>query len=218
MARIETYVRAASPISGADKLIGTDSANNNETKNFTIQEISDFVGLGPYKVYTALLTQSGGDNPQDWSSGSGPLILGYTYQISNNDGGTADFTNVGAPNNNVGTYFVATGTTPNSWGDSDNGGLSGNEAAPVVTVLQNTLGNVWFIYQNIGTYEVISDALFIADKTTCITSQSAYNDIGVTFIYRDNVNLIYIETSDFFTQTSANDILAGTILEIRVYS
>jgi hypothetical protein len=61
MARIETYNLAASPIAGADKLIGTDSANNNDTKNFSVQEVSDFVK--PYKVYVALLTQSGTGNP-----------------------------------------------------------------------------------------------------------------------------------------------------------
>jgi len=43
MAKIETYTLAGSPISGADKLIGTDSANNNETKNFSVQEIFDFI-------------------------------------------------------------------------------------------------------------------------------------------------------------------------------
>jgi hypothetical protein len=172
-------------------------------------------GLKPaYKVYTALLTQSGGDTLNNFIS-SGLLTVGVTYVIDENISGTGDFTNVGSPNNNVGTYFVATGTTPNSWTEST---LVYVNAAPVVKVLENTIGNIWFIYQNIGTYEVISDALFIADKTTCITSQSAYNDTGVTFIYRDNVNLIYIETSDFFTQTPANDILAGTMLEIRVYT
>lgn len=61
MAKIETYNLASSPISGADKLIGTDSANNNDTKNFSVQEVSDFVK--PYKVYTALLTQSGANPP-----------------------------------------------------------------------------------------------------------------------------------------------------------
>lgn len=61
MAKIETYNLASSPISGADKLIGTDSANNNDTKNFSVQEVYDFVK--PYKVYVALLNQSGTDAP-----------------------------------------------------------------------------------------------------------------------------------------------------------
>lgn len=43
MAKIGTYENAPSPISFDDKLIGTDSVNNDATKNFTIQEIFDFI-------------------------------------------------------------------------------------------------------------------------------------------------------------------------------
>lgn len=73
---------------------------------FTLKEAA----TPKYKVYTALLTQSGGNNFQSISSG--PLTIGVTYQIIS-QGANDDFTNVGAPNNNLGTYFVATGTTPN---------------------------------------------------------------------------------------------------------
>jgi hypothetical protein len=54
MARIETYTVADSPISGSDKLIGTDSAHDNATKNFTISEIADFIGGsgGSFVPYT----------------------------------------------------------------------------------------------------------------------------------------------------------------------
>jgi hypothetical protein len=77
MARIETYNLAASPIAGADKLIGTDSANNNETKNFSVQEVSDFVK--PYKVYVALLTQSGSNPPVaiELENTLGTITFGY---------------------------------------------------------------------------------------------------------------------------------------------
>lgn len=43
MAKIETYPAAPSPVSGADKLIGTDSVNDNATKNFSVEEIFNFV-------------------------------------------------------------------------------------------------------------------------------------------------------------------------------
>lgn len=43
MAKIETYSLAQSPISGSDKLIGTDSQDNNATKNFTINELIAFI-------------------------------------------------------------------------------------------------------------------------------------------------------------------------------
>jgi hypothetical protein len=71
MAKIESYPAAPSPISGADKLIGTDSANNNETKNFSIQEVFDFIFengnlLGSYVDNAAAL--------------SGGLVAGEIYR------------------------------------------------------------------------------------------------------------------------------------------
>ncbi len=46
---------------------------------------------------------------------SGTLIIGKNYRIIDNSGG-ADFTNVGAGDNNLGTEFIALGSTPASWG------------------------------------------------------------------------------------------------------
>jgi hypothetical protein len=43
MAKIESYPAAPSPVSGGDTLIGTDSVNDNATKNFSIQEIFQFI-------------------------------------------------------------------------------------------------------------------------------------------------------------------------------
>lgn len=57
MGKIQTYSTANAPISGSDKLIGTDTANNNATKNFTVSEIQGFIQ--PYAVYTALMNQLG---------------------------------------------------------------------------------------------------------------------------------------------------------------
>ena len=63
MAKIETYTVATSPISGSDKLIGTDSAHDNATKNFTVSELASFIGGGGYQVYTALLNQESTGDP-----------------------------------------------------------------------------------------------------------------------------------------------------------
>ena len=112
-----------------------------------------------YKVYTALLTQAGGSSFS--TKTASPLIIGVTYQIT--DGTGIDFTNVGAPDNNLGTRFVATGTTPNSWGT--NGELEYNNGAPVATVLENTIGNIWFTFNADGSYDVNSNSLFTIDKT-----------------------------------------------------
>jgi hypothetical protein len=203
--KISQLPSATTPLSGLEEIA---IVQNNQTVKTTAESIRR-----GYKVYTALLTQSGGDNPQDWDSGSGSLILGYTYQIASNDGGTADFTNVGAPNNNVGTYFVATGTTPNSWGDSNNGGLSGNGAAPVVaTMLENTIGNIWFTYIGpAGVYNVNSSSLFTASKTW--TNPTILDNINLQLsMYRFTDSLLYL------VDANGNGGLLETSIEIRVYN
>ena len=43
MAKIESYVIANSPLSGSDKMIGTDTVHDNATKNFTISELAAFI-------------------------------------------------------------------------------------------------------------------------------------------------------------------------------
>ena len=170
-----------------------------------------------YKVFTALLTQSGGNDPQ---SGSGfTLTIGVTYEIGNNSGG-ADFTTVGAPNNDLGTKFVATGTNPN-WGN-DVADLSYNTGAPVVNVLENTIGNVWFemtgggpVGVN-GTYLVKSSGLFTNNKS--IVFCNAYiKSVTEKWINSEilNNNDIYITTGN---PNFANDVLNNAPIEIRVYN
>lgn len=52
MAKIESYDLAQAPLSGSDRLIGTDVSNDNATKNFTINELITFInqstGYVPY--------------------------------------------------------------------------------------------------------------------------------------------------------------------------
>lgn len=166
----------------------------------------------PYKVYTALLAQSGGDGPND--ADNFPLEIGVTYTIG--QFGTyvlGDFTNVGAPNNNIGTSFVATGTTPNSWGT--NISLSWNSGAPVVTVLENTIGNIWFTYDADGLYYANSSGLFITDKITPFIGTQGVNILSST---RVNTNLVEILTYDMSIGNTANNILSNTPIEIRVYN
>ena len=169
--------------------------------------------LRPYKVFTALLTQSGGDMTSGLNAGN--LTLGVTYVIEDNSDGL-DMTNVGAPNNTVGTYFLATGTTPNSWGS---GGLVFNTGAPVATVLENTIGNIWFTYYSPGIYNIYSNGLFTANKTfmelsnvTDITNNSS-GLIFVGFGLIESDSNLKIQ-SDAFTDGD----MYNTPIEIRVYS
>jgi len=185
---------------------------------YTMQDVADSVAAAtPYKVFTTLLTQSGGDSPANANyDNQVPLIIGQSYFIDDNlplaDGGT-DFTNVGAANNNYGTWFIATGTTP-IWGQN-NGFLTYNEAAPVATVLENTIGNVWFTYENVGGYGIKSNDLFINNKTLILSTPFTADNGDVTtnvYFNKSSVNLMNIVVGD------GDSFLNGVPIEIRVYN
>jgi hypothetical protein len=131
-----------------------------------------------------------------------------------------DFTNVGAPNNDVGTWFVATGTIPNSWGENPENNLIYYPGAPVVTVLENTIGNIWFTYVSTGTYDVKSNNLFIDNKTTFSINLMG-QDIGTGYfclgdILDESTNRITTGSPDV---GEINDVLTyKTPIEIRVYN
>lgn len=171
-------------------------------------------GAGSYKVYTALLTQSGDDTISAIINSS-PLTIGVTYEIVDNTG--INVTNVGSPNNNVGTKFVATGTTPSSWGS---GSLSYIPSAPVVTVLENTIGNIWFTFTNTSEQTINSNNLFPVGKT--------YSTVQL------NTELTIPDPTMYSIQQSSNSIITlfnfkpvaevdgspftNTPIEIRVYN
>jgi hypothetical protein len=207
-------------ISPTIDLTGKKSAILNEqTIPVTMDDITSTVR--PYKVFTALLTQSKGDIYQTLSGGAGQdeLNIGTTYIIT---GGSpnCDFTNVGAPNNNTDTSFIATGTTPNSWGDevgiTDVVGY--NAGAPVATVLENTIGNIWFSYIGEGVYGVISNLLFTENKTSIalgnVTWDGGSNILKSGF---DGESDGYIITALTNGDPVSNGSLINTMLEIRVY-
>jgi hypothetical protein len=66
MAKIKTYEND-NTINANDKLIGTDFNDSDKTKNYLISALKSYILSGldvrPYKVYTALLTQSGTEAP-----------------------------------------------------------------------------------------------------------------------------------------------------------
>jgi hypothetical protein len=163
-------------------------------------------------VYTALLTQSGGGDSQSISND--PLTIGATYEITQIDDG--DFTNVGAPNNNLGTYFVATGTTPN-WGTFGENVLEYNTGAPVVTVLENTIGDIWFTYENTGQYFMYSDGLFTVNKTTATPIYGDYTT-GVAALPVNINQILIINTNGILSIANYVDNIGSTPIEIRVYN
>jgi hypothetical protein len=189
-------------------------------------------GLKPkYKVFTALLTQSGGDDPLPIDTGL--LTIGVTYYINNPSLGM-DFTNVGAPNNNEGTYFVATGTTPSSWGANEGTSdwtLVYNTGAPVVTVLENTIGNVWFIYGGVGIYTALLPNSFDTNKIFLSFGVEVNKDnplversieIDSPFSVTNNqinffTNSLIVNAGNLESQAE-NDLLLKIPIEIRVYN
>jgi len=184
--------------------------------NVTGQTINGQSVTPSYKLYTALLTQSGDD--QNVQQGSGNITVGVTYKIIAGKNGTWDFTNVGAPNNNGGTYFVATGTTPNEWGES---ALEYIEGAPVVTVLENTIGNIWFTYETTGYYKVSSgpERFFTVGKTVSFIGSVGDDVASPSYGFlRPNGDVnFYILTQDS-SNLDANGMLNNTPIEIRVYN
>ena len=190
--------------------------------NVTGQTINGESILPKYKVYTALLTQSGEDG--NAFIGPGELTIGVTYMINDSFSGQ-DFTNVGAPNNNVGTWFVATGTTPNNWGLNQENGLIYYPGAPVVTVLENTIGNIWFIYESSGAYTINSNGLFTIGKNWGIadavfegatpSTQPVVIDNSGVFGANPPFSIgIKVLGGDF----NGDSLLNNTPIEIRVYN
>jgi hypothetical protein len=144
-----------------------------------------------------------------------PLVIGTTYVINNNIGGIADFTNVGAPNNNAGTYFVATGTTPNNWGVVGDVDLGYNTGAPVVTVLENTIGDVYWVYYGLGVYTANLNGSFLVDKTISFITGNSAGDGWVFFTdYSFLPNALGLSQYDS-TGSSVDNCICQ--IEIRVY-
>jgi hypothetical protein len=203
----------ASALTGYESIPVVQTGNTVRT---TLDTVSEYVSgnVRPYKVYTALLTQSGESGQASINTGN--LTIGVSYYIDDNSGG-ADFTNVGAPSNNADTWFIATGTTPTTWG-TDGSNLTYDTGAPVVTVLENTIGNIWWTCANDGDYRANSNALFILNKT--YTSVSRNGSLGDNITFSSGVidiSSIYLY-SGIGGDTLYPDFLNNTPIEIRVYS
>jgi hypothetical protein len=177
--------------------------------------------LPTYKVYTALLTQSGSTNVITINSGGVVKGVTYTYLTGGNE--NIDFSNVfpvvpgEIPNNMVAT----SSGIPNNWNGVF---LTYDTGAPSVTVLENTLGNIWFSYSSLGEYVCISNKnLFPFDKTFINVGSVG----SVEYSISGDVPIVQISilsSSSFFIQNTSqgtireDGMLWNTPLEIRVYN
>ena len=181
-----------------------DSTNNEKTEYYSLDDIRG------YKVYTALLTQNGGGSAEGLNSG--PVTKGVTYEISGIDG---DFSNVGAPNNNDDTFFVAINNEiPNSYGTST---LKFDTGAPVVTVLENTIGNIWFTYEGVGNYFTNSTGFFLINKYFAPQASNGYDADVNNSGGGDPYNWYRINDNQISILINGDNRLNNSPIEIRVY-
>jgi hypothetical protein len=165
-------------------------------------------------VYTALLTQSGGDGPLTTLSGA--LTVGVTYKLGTIQGND-DFTNVGAPTNEFGISFVATGTTPANWESETE--LEYNTGAPVVTVLENTIGNIWFTYDTVGKYYANSNGLFTENKTLALVYENSADVEGaIVQILSNRISNNQIAIENGADGNLSDNLIINRPIEIRVYN
>jgi hypothetical protein len=128
---------------------------------YTMQDVADSVQ--PYKVFTALVSQSGGTNPAVLTEGA--VQTGVTYRLSGVSN-ASDFSNVGGPGAGEAidnTYIIAINNEiPLNYGGAS---LIYDDGAPKATVLENTIGNIGFDFLDTGKYRIISQSLFKYPKT-----------------------------------------------------
>lgn len=199
-------------VTGLDKVFVVNADTNTKYGGVdptgSFQTIDELRG---YKVYTALITQSGESDPQSQSSGA--VEQGVTYQILfSKPEDPWDFSNVGGPKYPENWSFVATSNdVPKEYGTAT---LNYDTGAPVVTVLENTIGNISFAFNTDGLYEINSTGLFIEDKTFLLsTAFTALNsDVTAMTIFNQ------IDTSTIGIIVGENGFLNGVPIEIRVYN
>ena len=225
MAIAISYPKGTPTIS--DTVIGIQYEINKDpaTKLFSIEDI---ISLFPtttisssYKVCSMFLSQAGASNIV--TKNSGTLSKGITYTIESNSGG-ANFMNVGAPNNTVGTSFMANANiAPISYGT---GSLSYDMGAPRAEIIENNLGDIIFAYDNTGTYNIYSDNLFTLGKTAIISgNEASFNEGGFVknFLLQciiDEPGRIILYTTDSANGSGGyfNSYLSNRFVEIRVYN
>jgi hypothetical protein len=200
--------------------------------NVTISGTSTTNSVGTYR---ALMTQTGSleGNAIYWFNYA--LIIGETYTINTYVAGD-DFSNIAdvisGVINQTGCVFIATGTTPNIWGNgtdlSSDGGL-------IVDVLENTLGYdinwSWAPFGGSGYYIGVKDTQvplinsFPKNKvsiTTQATSSFVTESFGIN-IYSNTVDIewgndsaIQINVVDYFNEGLRNNSLYYTPIEIKI--
>ena len=192
--------------------------------------------VAPYTVFTALVKQAGNIPDTGFKTGGDDLLLGVTYYISDNSAGV-DLTVFGAPNNDAGTYFICTtaGSLPITIETLE---LTYGTITPTATILENTIGNIFFEYTAEGRYSIKSDYLFTLDKTfingafingTGIDDYSVFNQFVTAssgtnpgfrgyYFNQDSAEAVILNTLKSSNDFNDNIIKDPICIEIRVYN
>lgn len=84
---------------------------------------------------------------------------------------------------------------------------------PIATVFKNTIGNIDWTYDNVGTYAGTLTGAFTADKTWLIINQE--DDVSLFYIIgRSSANVVKIKS---YSGGVLTDGTLFTSVEIRVY-
>lgn len=223
MAKIESYNLAQSPLSGSDKLIGTDVSDSNATKNFSISELITFIaGSGSFVPYTGAT--------QDLDLASFDL-LGANVSLS----GTVQSASVNATfdiliNGNKGTsgqVLTSQGIgLPTVWQTPSLGykqyvaviSQSGTSAPTETYLLKNTFTTpLSFAYFAVGRYRLNCTFEFTSSKTIVFINPGFPPDgFTVGWEYNSDSQLtIHVRDKN---GSYANDLLFNASIEVRVYS
>ena len=183
MAKIESYPLAPSTISGNDKMIGTDTANNNATKNFTVNQLISYIGFnGGFVPYTGAVENVNLGSQVLYATGG---IFYGTIQATNVNaiGGLLINSSAGS----AGQVLVSQGTgVPPIWSSSTITGPQGVQGPIGPTGLTGPVGPAGLNWQSSwvsGTSYVIDDAVGYAGASWfCIlaTSGTTTPDLDTT--------------------------------------
>jgi hypothetical protein len=90
--------------------------------------------------------------------------------------------------------------------------------APVPTVLENNIGNVWFTYENSGSYKMQSNGLFVGTIPTVTSVFSVVENITTRYVTVDKLNNNSLRISSFdYSLSKLDNLLNNTPVEIRIY-
>jgi hypothetical protein len=98
----------------------------------------------------------------------------------------------------------------------------GVDAVPIAIELENTIGDISYTYNTVGSYSIISDSLFTSNKTTIFVGPLNNGLVdGFCVLSSVSISQILISTNTInalSTIISSDQMLINTPIEIRVYN